>query len=64
MPYQIDVTKLLLEQITELLKAGPILEVVSIDDLLAAGELPTAFAGRVRTDLLHDLVHDSEASDS
>lgn len=37
---------------TGLLKARPILEVVSIDGLLAAGELPPHFAGKARTDLL------------
>lgn len=38
--------------LTGLLKAGSILEVVSIDDLLAAGEFPPHFAGKAWTDLL------------
>lgn len=37
---------------TGLLKARLILEVVSIDDLLAAGELPPHLAGKARTYLI------------
>lgn len=44
--------KVIVGVMTGLLKARPILEVVSIDDLLAAGELPPHLAGKARTDLI------------
>lgn len=35
-------------EMTGLLKAGPVLEVVPIDDLIAASEFPPYFAGKAR----------------